>query len=292
MVSCWPKYSKSCINFNCRHCNFHMKDWYSRNPPMNSRWGCIGDILDLWSHWSLNFWYIHNIQSFERTSCVGAHYWRNVGSRAHPGDSLFPIISPHLTHNRISVDPTSVFFVLSVCLSDVCLKKAKVWFVLIFDPNLAHFHFPCFYPCLDREEEESKQSASNFLNSMFSKVSYNNIRWSSSFPYIQLWSNYTLKKKYEKRRRFCQSLIYRMLNLVGKALNSKTSKAVWSETGSRGCQLFILTLHSQPKLLYTYNNDNIQDLRLYSLGKLCSEQSNSRSLSKKYASFIIFQGVL
>ena len=21
------------------------------NPPMNGRWGCIGDILDLWTHW-------------------------------------------------------------------------------------------------------------------------------------------------------------------------------------------------------------------------------------------------
>ena len=182
----------------------------------------------------------------------------------------------------------------------MCLKKRKCDLFLVLDPNLAHFHFPCFYPCLDREEEESKQSASNFLNSMFSKVSRNNIRWSSSFPYIQLWSNYTLKKKYEKRRRFCQSLIYRMLNLVGKALNSKTSKAVWSETGSRGCQLFILTLHSQPKLLYTYNNDNIHIFitkisgfaPLYSLGKFCSEQSNSCSLSKKYASFKTFQGVL
>ena len=178
--------------------------------------------------------------------------------------------------------PSPIFKSIFMCY---VFQKAKMWFVLGFDPNLAHFHFPCFYPCLDWEEEESKQSASNFLNSMFSKVSYNNIRWSSSFPYIQLWSNYTLKKKYEKRRRFCQSLIYRMLNLVGKALNSKTSKAVWSETGSRGCQLFILTLHSQPKLLYTYNNDNIQDLRLYSLGKLCSEQSNSRSLSRGEAMF-------
>ena len=179
-------------------------------------------------------------------------------------------------------------------------QKAKVWFVLGFDPNLAHFHFPCFYPCLDREEEESKQSASNFLNSMFSKVSRNNIRSSSSFPYIELWSNYTLKKKYEKRRRFCQSLIYRMLNLVGKALNSKTSKAVWSETGSRGCQLFILTLHSQPKLatihiimiIFIFSSQKYADLRLYSLAKLCSGQSNSRSLSKKYVSFKTFQGVL